>query len=503
MFRGVMTVGIWTLVSRILGFARDMLFAFYLGTGTVADAFFVAQKLPNLFRRLFGEGAFNAAFVPDFSRMLVQEGREEAHRFAEETFAVLGFWLLGITVLGEIFMPQMMLVLAPGFSGPKLAVATTLSRIAFPYILFICLTALLSGVLNGLHKFWEAAAAPVVYNLISIAFMLGLTRFVPSVGHAFAWGISAAGVAQLGILMWAVKRAGMAIRVPRPRLSPKVKMLMVGMVPGLLSAGAMQINQFVDVIVASFLPPGTVSLLYYANQLNQLPLAVVGTAVGTALLPMLSRQVHAGEDGKAAHTMNRALEYALLLTLPAALALMTAGVPIVSVLFGHGKFDHQSAVKTAQVLACYAVGLPSFVLIKVLQPGFYARGDRKTPMKIALGAVVANLVMNLAFMVPLQYMGPALASGIAGIGNAGAMAIVLHRRGLLRMDTQLRKKLPRIGLASVLMAAALWFGQGVLFAPFNHHGIERWLGLMLLVGAGAMIYFGAAAGLGVWRKARV
>ena len=499
MFRGITTVGLWTMASRVLGFLRDMLFAAYLGTGSVADAFFVAQKLPNLFRRLFGEGAFNAAFVPDFMKILTREGRDEAHHFAEEAFAVLGFWLLAITVVGEIFMPEMMRVLAPGFSGPKLALATTLSRIAFPYLLFICLAALLSGVLNGLDKFWAAAAAPVLYNIISIGFMLGLTRYVPTVGHAFAWGISVAGVAQLGMLMWAVKKAGMAIHVPRPRLSPKVKALMIGMVPGLMSAGATQVNQLVDVIVSSFLPSGTVSLLYYANQLNQLPLAVIGTAVGTALLPALSRQVHLGEDAKAAHTMNRALEYALMLTLPAALALMTAGLPIITVLFGHGRFDHASAVKTAQCLACYSLGLPSFVLIKVLQPGFYARGDRSTPMKIAIGAVLFNLAMNLAFMIPLQYMGPALASGIAGIANAGAMGIVLYKRGLIRADDQLRRQLPKIGIASMLMAAVLWFGRGVLFTPFNHHGWERWAGLFLLVGTGGVVYFGTIFALGALR----
>jgi len=498
MFRGIMTVGIWTMTSKVLGFARDMLFAAYLGTGNVADAFFVAQKLPNLFRRLFGEGAFNAAFVPDFSKILVSEGPEAAHRFAEEAFSVLGFWLLALTVAGEIFMPEIVrFVLAPGFSPAKLAVAITLSRIAFPYMLFICLAALLSGVLNGLHKFWAAAAAPVLYNIISIGFMLGLTRFVPTVGHAFAFGISVAGLGQLGMLMWAVKRAGMAIHPPRPRFSPKVKALIRDMVPGLMSAGATQVNQLVDVVVSSFLPSGTVSLLYYANQLNQLPLAVIGTAVGTALLPMLSRQVHSGDGEKAVHTMNRALEYAMLLALPAAMALMTAGLPIVTVLFGRGRFDHASAIKTAECLACYSLGLPGFVLIKVLQPGFYARGDRATPMKIAIGAVLFNLAMNLAFMVPLQYMGPALASGIAGLANAGAMAITLHRRGLIRPDARLRASIPKICLAALLMGTLLWFGQGALFTPFNHRGFERWLGLAVLVGIGVAIYFGAAMALGV------
>ena len=502
MFKGVMTVGVWTMASRVLGFLRDMLFAAYLGTGSVADAFFVAQKLPNLFRRLFGEGALNAAFVPDFSGILTRDGPEAAHRFAEEVFAWMGFWLFGLTALGEIFMPEMMGVLARGFSGEKLAISITLCRITFPYMLFICLAALLSGVLNGMHKFWEAAAAPVVYNVISIAFMLGLTRYVPTAGHAFAWGISTAGVAQLGLLMWAVKRAGMGMRLPRPRLSPEVRHLVIAMLPGLASAGVTQINQLVDTFVATLLPSGTVSLLYYANQLNQLPLAVIGTAVGTALLPTLARQVHGGEDEKAAHTMNRALEYALLLALPAALALIVAGLPIVSVLFGRGRFDHHSAVLASQSLACYAIGLPAFVIIKVLQPGFYARGDRATPMKIAIGAVALNLGLNLAFMIPLQHRGPALASGIAGIVNAGVMAVVLHRRGLLRVDQQMKQMLPRIGVAALAMVAVLWFGQNTLFAAFDHRGWERWMGLGLLVGAGGAVYFGAVIVQGKTRQGK-
>jgi len=508
MFRGIMTVGLWTMASRVLGFVRDMMFAAYLGTGAIADAFFVAQKLPNLFRRLFGEGAFNAAFVPDFSGILTREGPEAAHRFAEEAFAVLGFWLAGITILGEIFMPQMMGVLAPGFSGAKLAVAITLSRITFPYLLLICLAALLSGVLNGLHKFWAAAAAPLLYNIISIGFMYELTRYLPSAGHAFAWGISVAGVAQLVMLMIAVRKAGMGMRIPRPRLTPAMRHLLRQMLPGLLSAGATQLNQLVDVVVATLLPAGSVSLLYYANQVNQLPLATIGTAVGTAILPMLSRQVHAGEDKAAAHTMNRAMEYALLLTLPAALALIVAGLPIITVLFGRGAFRHIDAVHASQSLACYAIGLPSFVMIKVLAPGFFARGDTKTPMKIAIAAVVFNLGLNLAFMVPLKHMGPALASSLAGIANAGALGIVLHRRGLMRADAQLKTQVLKIAAAAVVMAAVLWFGRGVLFTPFDHRGVERWFGLCVLVGVGGVVYLAGVVLLGavkigaVWRRVR-
>src|SRR5579875_607102 len=345
MLRGILTVGGWTLASRVMGFARDMLFAAFLGTSGIADAFFVAQKLPNLFRRLFGEGAFNAAFVPAFSGMLAAEGKAEAKRFAEQAFSLLAFWLLVLTVLGEIFMPQLMVVLAPGFGDdpPKLALAITLTRITFPYLLLICLTALLSGVLNGLDRYAAAAAAPLVYNAISIAFMLWLTPYVATPAHAFAWGISVAGVVMLAMLMQAVRRAGMGVRFLVPRLSPEMRMLMRRMAPGLFGAGVTQLNQMVDVIISTLLPPGSVALLYYANQVQQLPLATIGTAVGTAMLPLLSRQVRSGEAETANATMNRALEYALFLTLPAAVGLAVVAVPVMTVLFVRGHFTGERA----------------------------------------------------------------------------------------------------------------------------------------------------------------
>ena len=293
MLRGILTVGGWTMASRILGFARDILIAALLGAGPVADAFFVANRLPNLFRRLFGEGAFNAAFVPAFSGLLASDGHDSAQKFAEQAAAVMTFWLLGLTLLAEVFMPYLMAVLAPGFEAipAKFHLAVTLSRIAFPYMPLICLTALLSGVLNGLDRFAAAAAAPVVYNLTSIAFMLGLWHVLPTPGHALAVGVSVSGVFQLILVAWAVHRAGYRLHLPRPRLTPQMRQLLRRMAPGLLGAGVTQLNLSVDVIIGSLLPPGTVSVLYYADRVNQLPLGTIGVAVGTALLPTLSRQV--------------------------------------------------------------------------------------------------------------------------------------------------------------------------------------------------------------------
>src|SRR5919202_1823380 len=327
MLKGVLTVGGWTMASRVLGFARDMLIAATLGAGPMADAFFVALKLPNLFRRLFGEGAFNAAFVPAFAGTLA--------------------------------------VQAPGFADDpaKFQLAVELTRITFPYLLLICLTALVSGVLNGLDKFAAAAAAPIFFNLLSMASLLALTPFVATPAHALAWGVTASGAVQLGLVLWACSRAGMPLHFLRlPSLAPEVRQVLKRMIPGIIGAGVTQLNLAVDVIIASLLPAGAVSFLYYADRVGQLPLGVIGAAVGTALLPLLSRQVRAGESLSAHRTTNRAVELSLLLCLPAAVGQACLAWPIVQVLFQRGAFGPAEADATAAALAAYAVGLPAYVL---------------------------------------------------------------------------------------------------------------------------------------------
>jgi putative peptidoglycan lipid II flippase len=497
MLKGVLTVGGWTMASRILGFARDMLIAALLGAGPVADAFFVALKLPNLFRRLFGEGAFNAAFVPAFSGLLTAEGPAAARQFATEAFAVMTFWLGLLTVAGEVFMPALMTVLAPGFEADpaKFALAVTLSRITFPYLVLICLAALVSGVLNGMERFTAASASYILFNIIAIGCMLWLTPYVPTAGHALSWGVSASGVAQLALLLEAARRAGMPMRLPRPRLTPQMRVLLRRMAPGLVGAGVTQLNLAVDVIIASLLPAGTVSVLYYADRVQQLPLGVIGTAVGTALLPLLSRQVRAGEAAASIATLNRAIEYAMFLTLPAAVALIVSAEPVMSVLFGRGAFDAEHVRLSAQSLAAYALGLPAFVLVKVLAPGFFARGDTSTPVKIGVAAVALNLAMNLAFMVPLQHIGPALATSLAAIFNMLWLGGVLARRGQLRLDHAVRSRTLRMIGAAAVMGVALWAAQRVLFG-MPLHGMLRFGALAGLVATGLVAYGAAALALG-------
>jgi putative peptidoglycan lipid II flippase len=499
MLKGILTVGGWTLISRILGFARDMLIAALIGTGPIADAFFVALKLPNLFRRLFGEGAFNAAFIPAFSGLLHTEGIGAARQFAQEAFAVMAFWLGIVTIVGEVFMPEFMVVLAPGFAGDpdKFALAVSLSRITFPYLVLICLAALVSGVLNGLEKFTAASASYVLFNIVSIACMLWMTPYVPTVGHALSWGVTISGIAQLGLLMMAVRRGGMTLKIPRPRMTAQMRLLMRRMAPGLVGAGVTQLNLTVDVIIASLLPPGTVSVLYFADRVQQLPLGVIGTAVGTALLPLLSRQVRAGEADSAIGTLNRAIEYGLFLTLPAALALIVCAYPIMLVLFGRGAFDLESVLFSSQSLAAYALGLPAFVLVKVLAPAFFARGDTAMPVKIGVGSVALNLALNLAFMVPLAHIGPALATSLAAICNVACLALVLRRRGHFMPDHQLSRRCLGMVGASVGMALVLWGLEVMLFRAPPH----GWLGLaslLGLVGAGILAYALLASVLGAY-----
>jgi putative peptidoglycan lipid II flippase len=489
--RAIATLGGWTMASRLLGFYRDILFAGILGTGMVADAFFVAFKFPNFFRRLFAEGAFNSAFVPLFSERLTREGIGPARRFAANVAGVMVAFMLCFTVLMQLAMPWLMYAIAPGFSEDpaKFGLAIALTRLTFPYLTFMSLAALLAGMLNSLHRFAAAAAAPMVLNIVLIA-ALTLIRggYVELPGHAIAVAVSIAGAGQFVLLVLACRRAGIMVRLPRPRLTPGVRRVFRLMVPGLIGAGVVQVNLVVDVVLASLLPQGSVSWLYYADRVNQLPLGVVGVAVGVALLPMLSRHLSAGDEAAAAHTQNRAIEFALLLTLPAAAALLTIPASIVGVLFQRGAFGTADAGATAGALAAFAAGLPAYVLIKALTPGFFARQDTKTPVKIAVSAMAANIVFAVVLMQVLAHVGIALATACSAWLNAATLAVVLHRRGQLRFDTKLRAAAPRIAAAALVMAAALWAVDRAL-APLFAGGPEaRVLALAVLVAAGLLAY---------------
>ncbi|MFT5000033.1 MAG: putative peptidoglycan lipid II flippase, partial [Planctomycetota bacterium] len=385
---GFFTVGGWTLISRIAGFIRDIMIAAFLGAGPVAEAFLIAFSLPNMFRRFFAEGAFNTAFVPMFSKKL--EAGENANDFARDALSGLLTILIVLTLLAQVFMPWLVLAMASGFtSDGRFDLAVDFGRIAFPYILFISMAALISGALNAMGRFWVAAAVPVALNVLFIGSMALAAKFGWDIGRALIWTVPIAGVAQLALVWFAAAREGLRLWPRWPRMTPELKRLAVIAGPAALAGGVVQVNLLVGRQVASFFD-GAIAWLNYADRLYQLPLGVVGIAIGVVLLPDLSRKLRGKDDAGARDAVNRAAEFSLALTLPAAVALIVIPLPLVSVLFQRGAFSASDAAMTAQALAIYGMGLPAFVLHKVLQPLYFAREDTKRPFYYALVAMIIN-----------------------------------------------------------------------------------------------------------------
>ncbi len=505
LYRAFATVGALTMISRVLGFARDVMIAGVLGAGPVADAFFAAFRLPNLFRRLFAEGAFNSAFVPLFSGKLEREGEGAARRFAEEAMSALFFVLLAITILAQIFMSWLTFALAPGFieDRDKFDLAVALSRITFPYLLCMSLVALLSGVLNALDRFAAAAAAPIILNIVLIAVLVVaiLTAQPREAGFLLAWGVAAAGFLQLFALAWAARRAGMMPGLRWPRITPNVKRLVALGIPGVISGGITQINIMIGTMIAS-LQAGAITYLYFADRVYQLPLGVVGIAIGVVLLPSISRQLKAGDMSGVMDSQNRSVEFAMLLTVPAALALFAVPEPIVRVLFEYGAFTAQDTQNVAWALAAFAVGLPAFVLIKVFSPAYFAREDTRTPMIYAGISVVVNIALSLILFFSFKeagiapHIGIAIATTVAGWVNVLLLWGTLVARGDYEADALLRRTLPRVAASSVAMAVVV-FGLAELLAPQFENGAGRLMqagALLGLVTAGLLVY-GALAQL--------
>jgi putative peptidoglycan lipid II flippase len=458
--RAVATVGGFTLLSRIVGFVRDVVLSAVLGSGAVADAFFVAFKLPNFFRRLFAEGAFSAAFVPLFSRELQDHGRAEAIAFARQAHAALLLVLVPFSAVLMLGMPWVLALLAPGLrdDAPTFAIAVEFARIAFPYLLFISLASLYGGVLNSIDRFAHVAATPILLNLALIGAVLGLTPLLPNAGYAASIGVAIAGLLQWLWLLVACRREDIGMTLVRPRWTARVARLVKLATPVAIGGGVQQISTMLDVVWASLLPVGTISALYYADRIAQLPLGVVGIAIGTALLPLLARQLRAGEMQSAMANQNRAIEFGLLFSLPAAVALWLLSDPVIRVLFERGRFGPEDTWRAAGALAAFAVGLPAFVLVKALTPGYFAREDTRTPLVIAIVAIAANVALNLAFLygTTLAHVGIALATSLSGWLNAALLAFVLRRRGHWVADQRLASRAWRMLVATAGMAAALW-----------------------------------------------
>src|SRR5687767_6699727 len=453
------TIGGLTMVSRILGFAREMIFARVMGAGMAADAFALAFLIPNLFRRLFGEGAFSQGFVPLFSQRLRGEGGlEEARRFAEEVQAVFLPLLMAITLVFVILMPGFVWLIASEWRDQqeKFALAVELTRITFPYMLLISMVSLFSGVLNSLTRFTAAAFAPALLNIALIGALLLVPEGGAATARAMAIGVIAGGVLQFALCWVSMRRAGVRLRLKPPRMTPRVKELLILILPATLGGGIYYISQLFYVYFATSLPQGSLVYLGFADRLNQLPLAIIGSALGTAILPAISRHVGTGDRDGAARIQSQATELAMLLTLPAAVALAVTAGPIVAALFQGGRFSAEDAATTALVLSIIVAGLPAYVMIKVLTPGFYARKDMKTPVVVALVALTIGIAMNFALIDVIGITALAMTTALSAWVNALVLYVILVRRDHFRFEPWLASRLIRQLIAAAAMAAALY-----------------------------------------------
>jgi putative peptidoglycan lipid II flippase len=496
LYRNFLSVGGLTMLSRIAGFVRDALMAAVLGTGPAADAFFAAFRFPNLFRRLFAEGAFNTAFVPLFSGALEKQGPDLARDLASRIMSWLVAMLVVVTILSEIFMPQIMIAFVPGFidDPEKFELTVLLTRIMFPYLACMSLMAAYGAILNSLGRFFAAAFAPVLLNLVTIAALVPLVTFwVQDTAGAATWVAVATmlgGVAQLWLVWSAIRRAGFMPQFRLPRIDAEVRRFWVLAIPAILTGGITQINIFVGTIIASG-ADNAIAILNYADRLYQLPLGIIGIAIGTVLLPELSRHLKAGRDTQARATQEQSLLIAMLLSMPAATALIAMAEPIVRVLFERGAFDALATTQTAQALIAFSTGLPAYVLIRVLQPGFFAREDTVTPTVFAGVSVVANIALSLLLFPSLLHVGIAIATAASAWINALLLALFLARRGHFALSLAAWGKHALILGVSLLMGGALYL-LAQRGAPHFAPGAPLWIqaGLLaLLVTFGMALYF--------------
>jgi putative peptidoglycan lipid II flippase len=498
-YRGFATVGTMTILSRVLGFARDVLIAAVLGTSYVADAFFVAFRIPNMFRRLFAEGAFDSAFIPLFAKRLHADGPDAARTFAGQALSGLVVLHVAVTVLAEIAMPWLMVLLAPGFSRDpdKFALAVLLARIALPYLAFMSVVALYTGVLNAFGRFAVAAFAPTLLNVVLIAVLLGFvvtgSADQSAAGVALAWGIAASGLVQVIVVVYAAAKIGMRVSWQRPQLTPDMRRLVTLALPGVVAGGMAQITVVISTVIAT-LQDRVVSWLYYADRLFQLPLGVIGVAIGVVLLPTLSHKLRSGDHDAVLASENRALEFALLLTLPSAVALFLAAEPIMRVLFERGAFTAVDTRATASMLAALALGLPAYVMIKVLHPSYFAREDTKTPMIYAGISMAANVVLSLTLFLLIGATGIAVATTLSGWLNVALLIGKLRERDGLVLDRIFQRRFAGILAASAAMGVVVFALVRILepwFAPQSGL-IAQGTALVALVAAGLLTYLGCA-----------
>lgn len=503
MLRNMFTVGGLTLVSRILGFVRDKLIATHLGSGAMSDVWVAAFQLPNLFRRVFGEGAFNAAFVPMYSRRLEEAGEKEADFFARRTLSLMFLILMGCFVLSFVFMEPIIKLTNIGFaSDGRLEPAVAASRITIVYLVFICLVAGLSGVLNSRKVFGAPAFAYVVLNLV---FLVGLALFVPYTGKpllVLCWSVVVAGVLQLTVVLFSCLRRGVDLRPLLPKFDDDAKRLSLLMAPGLVSASVQQLNLIVGQTVAS-LQIGGKTAIFYADRINQLPLGLIGMAAGVVLLPEITRNLRGGDEAGARRSLSQGIELSLFLCLPATIAMLVIPREIMYAIFEGGKFDGESALVAGHVLAAFAIGTPAYILARVLQPGYFAREDTKTPMRYTIITAITNTLLVYPLYLWLGPVGCALATSVAGWINVGLLWFGLRGAGFMGVADGFYSRIGRMFLAATIMGAAVW-GMAAAGEPllFSEGRFFQRLGAMgILVGLGLLIYLAAVVGTRVYSVA--
>src|SRR3984885_13443663 len=485
----IFTVGGYTLLSRLTGFARDIMLAAILGAGPVADAFFVALRLPNHFRAIFAEGAFNAAFVPAYAHL--HSGSEKSAKlFADRIFTLLFSAQVVLLAVAWLFMPQVIAILAPGFSADPLRgeLAISLTRITFPYLLLVTLVTLYGGMLNVMHRFASAAAAPIFLNLSMMA-TLALAAFFPDAGHAAAWGGLIAGFLEFSLLAGDAARNGFLPRFAPLKLDDDVRAFFRALGPATVGSMGTQVALFADTIIATFLPAGALSALYYADRLNQLPIGVIGIAIGTVLLPEMSRRLTSGDHDGAMASQRRAFEFTLLFSVPFVAAFLTVPDIITRAMFARGAFSKADAAAAGATLAAYAIGLIPFVLIRSAVATFYARKDTATPVKAALIGVAVNVALKIALVGSLAQVGLALATAAGAWINLLLVTGFAVRAGYLAFDRALVLSLAKFAVCGAVLAAALW--STAKFAASHFSALSRWpdeVAFLWLIAVGAIVY---------------
>jgi putative peptidoglycan lipid II flippase len=507
--KNVSTIGGLTAISRVFGFARDMMMARVVGAGLVADAFQLAFTLPNTFRRLFAEGAFSVAFVPMYSRALHGEGGEErANAFANDVLSVFVWVLLVFSALAMVFMPALVWLLADDFVKVpgKFDLTVFLSRVTFPYLGFISLMAMLAGVLNARSRFGPAAFAPVLLNIFLISAILagnhlrGETSNDEVVGLALAVAVACSGLAQFLYLWWETRKAGVKLKISAPKLTPEVRQLGKLILPATFGAGIYQISQFVDTFFATSLEQGSLTLLKYADRLNQMPLGIVGIALGTAILPMLARHIHTGDGVEAQRLQANAFEIGTLLTLPAAAALAICADAFCTAFFVGGKFTQADGAVMADIVVALVAGLPAYVIVKILNPGFFAREDTRTPVWTALISLAFNIFLNIMVVRQWGIVGLASATAASATLNCALLYAILHYRGWFRFTWQLVGRIARQIVATAIMGALLWWLTPQFAAHYSGSWFERAWSLSLIVLSGMTVFFFVAFAVGAIDK---